>query len=219
MKINPRAHITPEPKTPEQQLREVATMYEKQFLGEMLKAMRSTVQESGFIETNHAEKIFRDQLDNEYVGQWGDRGGIGLNQVIYDQLVEKFGAQLGIKVPEQRPEGPIAVDARRDFSVRPQVGKTSIDWQFQKSAAQLGVTEISSPWDGVLLGKKQLSADEQLLEIGHDHGLKSTLTFRGSGNPLKVGDKVQAGDTVGLLGPEAKGFFWRLQGDAETVSE
>lgn len=69
-------------KTPEEKLRQVSDYYEKQFMREMLKSMRSTISESGLVKTNQAEKIFRDQLDDEYVDQWNQKGGfrfIGLN--------------------------------------------------------------------------------------------------------------------------------------------
>src|SRR5689334_1125052 len=103
-----------QPLTAEQQdqkLKDVGKLYEKQFLREMMKQMRSTVgEESGFMPTGQAEKIFRGQLDEEYVEKWGDRGGIGLGDMIYKQLIEKYGAQLGIKPQEMRPAGPIKIN-------------------------------------------------------------------------------------------------------------
>ncbi|MGZ3793814.1 MAG: rod-binding protein [Bdellovibrio sp.] len=84
-------------KNPEQKLRDVSDMYEKHFLREMMKAMRSTVHEGGFVQSNQAEKIFREQLDEHYVEKWGERGGIGLSDLIYKQLVDKFGSQMGIR--------------------------------------------------------------------------------------------------------------------------
>src|SRR5689334_1017490 len=88
----------------DKKFREVSEMYEKQFLREMTKAMRSTIQESGLVKVNQGEKIFREQLDNEYVEKWGSSGGIGLADMIYDQLLFHYGP----KTPDQRPQGPIA---------------------------------------------------------------------------------------------------------------
>ena len=70
----------------DQKLRQAAEAYEKQFLDVMLKAMRKTVQHSEFSEPNHAEKIFREQLDNEYTKSWSENGGLGLSQLIYEQV-------------------------------------------------------------------------------------------------------------------------------------
>ncbi len=52
--------------TSDEKLREVADLYEKYFIKEMMKNMKSTVAESGLIKKNNAEKIFEDQLDDQY---------------------------------------------------------------------------------------------------------------------------------------------------------
>lgn len=72
----------------ETRLREAAQMYEEQFLGEMVKAMRRTIPESDFMKPSSAEKIFREQLDQQYVEAWADKGGIGLADLIVDQIKE-----------------------------------------------------------------------------------------------------------------------------------
>ena len=54
----------------EEKFREVAEMYEKHFIREMMKEMRSTVHESGFMKQNNAEKMFREQLDDDYADKW-----------------------------------------------------------------------------------------------------------------------------------------------------
>ena len=52
------------------QIKEVSDMYEKYFIREMMKQMRATVhQEDGVIKRNNAEKIFSDQLDDQYADQ------------------------------------------------------------------------------------------------------------------------------------------------------
>ena len=78
----------------DKQLKDVAALYEKQFLREMVKQMRSTVSESELMPTGFAEKYYREQLDHQYVESWGDTGGIGLGKMIYDQLLDRYGAQL-----------------------------------------------------------------------------------------------------------------------------
>ncbi len=103
---------------PESQLKNVAALYEKQFLREMVKQMRSTVSESSIIPTSFAEKYYREQLDHQYVEAWGDQGGIGLGKVIYDQLVSRYGEQLGIKVPQNRPKGPIPLGQKELWDAR-----------------------------------------------------------------------------------------------------
>lgn len=235
----------PQQKPPEQKLREVSDMYEKHFLREMMKAMRSTVHEGGFIQSNQAEKIFREQLDEQYVDKWGERGGIGLSNMIYDQLMDKFGVAMGLKAPISKPLGPLPMDDKSNFATKPfqhpgrkhsvsyridirpggagpmagvlGSGKaaSSVDGQVEV-AASLGV---KAPWDGVLLGKRQLADDQTLLEIGHDNGLKSQMVFKGGVSKLSTGEKLQAGDTLGFLSPEAKSLYWTIEPRPETVSE
>lgn len=211
-------------KTPEEKLRQVADLYEKQFMREMLKSMRSTVSESGLVKTNQAEKIFRDQLDDEYVNQWNKKGGIGLSDLIYDQLVEKYGAQMGInKNKLEKPNGPIHLSEQDQFRAtripNPSGEQKGIQYRLDKktgSDSPLAVDseerpqiQILAPWNGQVVKKYILDGDEQALEISHENGLVSRLNFRGS-SQLQIGDQVQAGGHVGLLNDDAKMYFWNI---------
>ena len=88
---------TLDPKQQDKKLREVAELYEGQFLREMVKAMRGTVQESGLVKVSQGEHIYREQLDQNYVDEWSKRGGLGFQEIIYKQLLEKYGEKMGIK--------------------------------------------------------------------------------------------------------------------------
>ncbi len=72
---------------------EVAKMYEKQFLGEMFKAMRSTVSETD--KPSMAQNIYNSQRDDQYVDAWSEQGGIGFSNIIYNQIMERFFGQGG----------------------------------------------------------------------------------------------------------------------------
>lgn len=215
--------IIPEVVPPEQKLKNVAEMYEKHFLREMMRSMRSTVHEGGFVKTNTGEKIFREQLDQEYVEKWGDRGGIGLADMIYDQLIEKFGVQMGIKQAPNKPVGPVLLNEKSQYSIQRQKSMNQPDrtlsYQIEKNPKNFDKTMISSPWSGTLLNQMDLSVDEKLIEIAHDNGLKSQIIFRGLASPLSSGQKLESGETVGLLSPEAKTFFWNIQNNLNSVSE
>jgi len=218
--LPPRMMGRPEQKSPEVKLREVSDMYEKHFLREMMKAMRSTVHEGGLIQTNQAEKIFREQLDENYVDKWGEKGGIGLSDMIYGQLVEKFGVQMGIRTAPVKPHGPLALDGKSNFHATPfqRAGKKdAVSYRFDKDpkSAVGGSAEVQSPWDGILLGKQRLGEDQTLVEIEHDNGLKSQLVFKGGLSKLETGQKLQAGDTLGFLSPEAKSLYWTVEPDAK----
>lgn len=233
----------PSPAEQDQKLKDVSKMYEKQFLREMVKAMRGTVQESGFIKTNQAEKIFREQLDQEHVEKWGDRGGLGLSDVIYKQLLDKYGAALGIKGPIQKPMGPIPLDEKSNFQGRrvdSGLGASSsspissglgsgdtkqITYQFDRAlvpgASAVGeAQEIRAPWAGRLEGAYRLDTGEEVMNLVHDNGLKSRLVFRGQKALENPGlSAIEPGQKLGLLSPDAKAFFWTLEHRPESVSE
>ena len=213
----------PQQKSPEQKLRDVSEMYEKHFLREMMKAMRSTVHESGFIKSNHAEKIFRDQLDDQYVEKWSDRGGIGLSGMIFEQLVEKFGAQLGMKAPVHKPQGPLPLDEKSNFrptGFQHPGKKESLSYKFDiPEKISLEESSVKNPWDGVLLGTKSLADSQTALEIQHDNGLRSQMVFKGGVSKVSTGERLQAGETLGFLSPEAKMLYWTIEPRPETASE
>lgn len=229
----------PVQKTPDQKLREVSDMYEKHFLREMMKAMRSTVHEGGIIKANSAEKIFKEQLDDQYVEKWSDRGGIGLSDMIYKQLVDKFGVMMGMKAPVVKPQGPLPLDRTSEFRAQPfqhPGKKQSVSYRIDRAHAvapagaeadstpanvnaENSREPVKAPWDGVLLGKRSLADNQTLVEVGHDNGLKSQMVFKGALSNLSTGDKLQAGDTLGFLSNEAKSLYWTVEAGPETVSE
>jgi flagellar protein FlgJ len=246
MKIQQFKNIHQQASTPEQVdqgVRDAAKQMEGQFLREMVRQMRSTVSEDGgFIPTSSAEKIFREQLDEQYVEKWGDKGGIGLADLIHDQIIDKYGAMMGLRPQESRPMGPIKIDNQKsshgalkienpnanhfipmDTASGPSPDKlkslkTTMRFDLQKAA--LEDNGVTAPWSGTLLGVKDLSADEHLLEMAHDNGLKSQMVFRGrlekdlQPSQLKPGAEIQAGQRLGLLSPEAKSFFWTVDVNA-----
>jgi Rod binding domain-containing protein len=72
---------------------EAARLFENQFVRQMIREMRKTVPQNengqGLIPESMGSKIFKDQLDDKYADQWVDHGGIGLADIIYDQLEAK----------------------------------------------------------------------------------------------------------------------------------
>lgn len=191
--------------------KEVSQMYEKQFLREMMKAMRSTVSESGLIKVNQGEKIFREQLDQEYVEKWGDKGGIGLSDMIYEQLVFHYGP----KMPVNKPQGPIQLNDKSNFTlnkgIKPSSTSVQQTFEFTRKASQDQSPErIVAPWSGLLQKKLDLGPDETFLEMWHDNGLKSRFVLKGTADALVPGQKLQEGEGLGYLSPETKNFFWNV---------
>lgn len=74
----------------EKKMQGAAELYEKQFLREMVKAMRSTIKYSDLSQPTMGEQIYNDKLYEEYVDKWSQRGGVGFREIIYQQLLERY---------------------------------------------------------------------------------------------------------------------------------
>ena len=207
-------------------MHEVAELYEQHFIREMMKQMRSTVQEGGFIQQSNAEKIFREQLDDQYSEQWTKSGGIGMSGMIYDQLIDKYGAQMGLKKPVERPQGPLALNEKSTFTgagvasmgsaleMGPQGLKSSSPVTFKFQSPVNEKVELKNPWAGVLLDKKYLEMDQMQYRIKHDNGLESLILTRGTGlgmeQKLSPGDAIKAGEQLGWVS-QASPLFWTVK--------
>lgn len=221
----------------DQKLHDVANMYEQHFIREMMKQMRSTVSEGGFVKANNAEKIFQEQLDDQYADQWQKSGGIGFSKIIYDQLIEKYGAQFGLKDRVAKPQGPIEMSAKTQYTgtitpaaSRPLADITAAPKSLDEAADQAFKTKspitfkfqtpqnekqaLTSPWAGVLLDKKFLERDQVQYRIKHDNGLESLILTRGTGlgpeQKLSPGDAIEAGQQLGWASA-ASPLFWTVK--------
>ncbi len=197
---------SPKPQTAAEQrdpkIMKAAQMYETQFLREMVRQMRKTVNESEIIKTNMAEKIFREQLDDEYVDQWVSvKGGVGISNLIYDQIVERYGAQLGI------PKGPNAPN------VNPEKMKSlkSGDSQGTTFKIQGPQGSVHSPWSGKVAQSFKTPDQNQLVKINHANGMNSLLRFLGDAESDLIGKEVAAGEK---LGTSAGLIEWTLNPDS-----
>ena len=196
------------------QFREVSDMYEKHFLRELMKSMRSSVPEGGLVKVNSAEKLFKEQLDDQYVEKWGEKGGVGLSDMIYNDLVEKYGERYGLKAHKDKPAGPLNISEKDTLNIRRNFDSANSKFEFHfegmKKEAPGGI-EAVNPWSGVLSKKVKLSADEYFLEMNHDNGLTSQMKFKGLLQPIQVNDRLSSGDRIGILSQDTNEFFWNLK--------
>lgn len=96
------------------QLRKASKMYEKQFLQEMMRAMRKTVEHSEFSKPSMAERIYQDEMYEQYTEQWVENGGNGLADKIYSELKEKIlPSQYSRYVQPQAPVPPKDEDKKK----------------------------------------------------------------------------------------------------------
>jgi flagellar protein FlgJ len=202
---------------------EVAKLYEKQFLNEMMKAMRGTVSYSESSKPSMAEDIYKGQLDSQYVESWGDNGGIGLSDLIYKQIMERYFKQSEDGANEFQKHGPIQLtdrdisrvsQVRTAGSVESMSGSTSSQLPLKvevKSSRDGGPVQVQSPWDAKVLNKSLVDGGKMAVTLEHAQNLRSTVIFDGVASAgIEPGQRISKGQVVGLLSPEKTSFFWNI---------
>lgn len=189
-------------------LLQAARMYEQQFLREMVRAMRGTVSESELMPASMGEKIYREQLDDNYVEEWSNTGGIGFADMIYNHVMDRYMNQRGQQLP--RPKGPLPINGTPSFNfkVQEQGNGTKIQIQRPQSNLQQGTQNLVSPWDA-----KATLVEGQGLKayiLDHQNGMRSTIAFEGV-PVIADGQTVKAGGKLASLASESKDIFWNLE--------
>ncbi len=214
--ITPGADKTP-PRN--QKVDEVAKLYEKQFLHEMVKAMRGTAESAGYMKPSMGEKIYRDELDNQYVEAWGDQGGIGLQNLIYDQLVERyFDNSSGLKA--LKAGGMMKLTDKDISSVRPlpTSQKSQLPLKVELKENQDGSpTRVQLPFDGKFVSQSKMLDGKTAITLEHQGGFKSTFIFDGVFLSQPKNAELKQGTPIATLSPEIKSFFWNLTGPQDSA--
>ncbi len=227
MKIQSGISLTPptqEAKAQAQdaQLRDAAKLYETHFLNEMVKSMRSTVgQQDGLIKRNMAEKIFSEQLDQKYVDGWADRGGVGLADMIYNQIKEKY---MGTKqqgfaprpqvLPIQPKPNSLGIPPTESIQIQaiptePKDNKLS--YRLTVPGAQGGGYDVRAPMPGRILSVQPLGQGWNSVRLDHGQGMSSELTFPGQVTDSATGGVLAAGEKLGALDPARPALAWNLE--------
>lgn len=200
-------------------LRDAAKMYETHFLNHMVKSMRSTVvHDDSLIKQNMAEKIFAEQLDNQYVDQWADKGGVGLADVIYNQIRDKyfsttkkdFGRHGGLPLqPKNEIHGLKATDSIQ-MKTLPAGEGAKFNYRFEVQDPSGGQFEALNPMAGVVKESQKLGDGWNLVRMDHGQGVESEMTFPGSVTDLGPGSALETGQKLGSLDSARPVLAWKL---------
>ena len=207
-------------KIQEQKLKKAAQMYETQFLNTMVQAMRKTVMKSDLQQESYAEKIYKDQLFDKYVQTWTQKGGIGIGDMIYNQLHEKIFPQRNISVPK----GPLEINPKRVLPIEKQQ-ESSAPIEIKSEPIEDGVSlifkedkndllsraEVKAPWAGKV-SQVYESEGRSMIELLHDEGMVSKISYLGQVSGLRKDDLIDAGQKLGLLSEGAIGLSWQIKG-------
>lgn len=196
-----------------EKMREVADMYEKHFIKEMMKQMKATLPENGLIKKNNAEDIFQDQLDDQYSSEWNKRGGFGISDMMYEQLTQRFGSKEN---PLEKPAGPIEFQKPSKMIKIPNSNEHTYQIQplENSDSSENKNIDVQSPWAGVLQNKNVMDADKTSYRIKHDNGLESLILIHGGPTAetrhLSQGDQIQAGGILGKANGTSP-LFWTIK--------
>ena len=214
----------------DQRVLDAAKMYERYFLGQMMKAMRSTVAKSDLEKTSMGENIYREQLDDQYVESWSDRGGIGLADMIHDELMGKAEMLKRRKQAMRESKGkartPMALTDRDVLKVRQLPSVKTAEGSVETVLVSLGHTQaragdtpetVRAPWAGKVTsvkaegGKVILSMRTPPPEGAPADSVPRKMELAFDGVPAEVteGDEIEAGHVVGKLGKGARGILVR----------
>lgn len=199
-------------------LKQASKMYEHQFLSEMVRAMRKTVQRSDLIPETFGERLFRDKLDQEYINSWSDRGGVGLADMIYTQLKEKYFPE---KMQKLGPiQGPLPLDStgqgqvkiRQHTELEQGIKPIEIEIQPAPSSQSGEGAQLTAPWSGKVAHLQRHEDGSKTLVLEHDEGVRSEIRHTGSLKGMDLGQKVEAGENLGEIRGARPLVKWSLYG-------
>ncbi len=188
------------------QLEQAAKAYEQMFLNEMVKAMRQATPKAD--ENSMAANIYEDQLYDKYVEQWADQGGVGLSNLIYDQMMERFGSMIR---QQQRSKGPIHPDGKEKVNVK-KINESTGAMLFKliPTAEQKDPIGITLPWDGKVVSSQRMDNSQNVVQVEHDNGLRSTLLFQGAAIAYNPSQGLAAGERLGIAAPGVNEILWKI---------
>ena len=70
-------------------LKQACAEFESLFLNYLLKSMRASVPEGGFVDQSEESKMLKSMLDEKLANEISAKGGLGLGEIIYQQLKER----------------------------------------------------------------------------------------------------------------------------------
>ncbi|WP_142848914.1 rod-binding protein [Telmatospirillum sp. J64-1] len=71
------------------EVREVAEKFESVFLSQMMQHMMTDIETDGLFGGGHGEKMFRSLLVEEYATSTAKRGGVGIADAVYRELMRQ----------------------------------------------------------------------------------------------------------------------------------
>lgn len=194
---------------------EAARLYETYFLNQMYKGMRGTVQLTD--NPSMTTKIYTEQLDEHTTDEWAKSGGIGLSDMIYDQIVDRYAQAAAMKQRQNEfklfGRKAIPFTGRDIIRVQPLPNRETVQREFvnvRPTQNPSDPQEIRAPVAGILVDISSVVPDVKV-SIEQDDGQVLTLSWQGElqngEHELKSGTRIEAGKLLGKLQKSAPGVL------------
>lgn len=82
--------VAPSRAREEAKLEQACQQFEEMFLHQMLAQMRKTVPKGGMLGGGEKEEMFQGMLDQERAKNWAQEGGIGLANMLFQQMKQNL---------------------------------------------------------------------------------------------------------------------------------
>ena len=158
----------PDSQNQSKKLRDACEKFEAVFITKLWKEMRSTVKKEGYLHSKQEDQ-YLSMFDKDFAEKMAANGGIGLADMIYDQLSEKLKStsrdtlEGGVKIKPLAPE-PMALnqDAQSIALTGDERPKTLEQWSSQADGATAQVSDATRPLTDVEVKAKLESLARQL---------------------------------------------------------
>lgn len=125
----------------EQQLKKACRDFEAVFIGKLWEQMRRTVPKEEGMHSKQ-EDMYLSMFDRSFSEEMADSGGIGLADMLYDQLASRLKTTSGETLPGSVEIKPLAQNGKPDIKT---MKEASLDTRLDRGAEPEMPTELAAP--------------------------------------------------------------------------
>lgn len=211
-----KQHQQDESKQDEKRLKDACAEFESLFIYQMVKQMRRTIVKSGLNDGGKGEEIFTSMMDEELSKQMSSRQGLGLKDVLMEQLTGRREKILPRGIAAWNYSKNTDVQKREHPFLLPVIGEISSAYGWRKDPftgkrdfhhgidiASPSGSEVFATEGGYVVFSGWKEGYGRMVEIEHKDGL-STIYAHNSKNLVKEGENVNRNQTIALVGNSGK---------------
>lgn len=200
----------------EKKLREACTEFESLFIYQVMKQMRKTLPQTKLIDGGKGEEIFTSMMDEELSRQMSSRQGMGLRDVLIEQLSGKREGVLPRSIVNETYSKYHSLEEYNQPFTLTVFGSVSSPYGWRKDPFtgerdfHHGIdisgpsgSEIYAAGEGRVVFSGWRKGYGRVVEVEHQDGL-STLYAHNAKNLVKEGDWVTKYQAIALLGNSGK---------------